>query len=119
LAPTQVRGQLRIVGPPLHHKRCFLTSCSRRFLREGRPLAREHCESVHLTDSAAAGCKIIRLTQCRNGLIELCRSVGRNMRVAARSMHGYTRVIHHGVTLGNGSAACRCQHRKHENGFCP
>ena len=38
LAPALVRSQLRVVSLPLHHERCFLNSCSRRFLREGRAL---------------------------------------------------------------------------------
>jgi len=32
-------------------------SCSRRFLRETRPLARKHRELVHVADSTAAGAR--------------------------------------------------------------
>ena len=70
------------------HQSLLAEAATIRFLREVRALAGEHRKSVHVAGSAAAGHQIIRLTQCRNGLIELRRSVGRYQRVAARSVHG-------------------------------
>src|SRR4030095_2510541 len=117
LAPAQVRRRLRLISPALHHKRCFLTSCSRNFLREGRTLICKHRELLHLHRSPAAGGQILGLAQCRNGLIKFYRSVRRYLWVAERGIYRYSRVCPYGVSLGNGSEACRRENRKHENGF--
>jgi hypothetical protein len=73
---------------------------------------------MHLGRVAAARGEIIGITQRYYGGVEFHGGVGPDLRVAARGVHRHACVFDGGISVRNGSAACREEQRHCENRFC-